>query len=87
MAKTYAERVENFQNETARKLLQCIERKKSNLCVAVDVTRKTELLDIVDKVGPYICLLKVGIQCASVVSMTTFELLLLLCNLDTRRYY
>ncbi|CAG8622673.1 988_t:CDS:2 [Paraglomus brasilianum] len=58
MAKTYAERVENFQNETARKLLQCIERKKSNLCVAVDVTRKTELLDIVDKVGPYVCLLK-----------------------------
>ncbi|CAG8817246.1 12921_t:CDS:1, partial [Racocetra fulgida] len=56
--KTNGERAINLPNKTARDLLMLMERKKSNLAVALDVTTKQEFLDIADKVGPYICCLK-----------------------------
>ncbi len=59
-SKTYGERIENFTNKAARELLTLIERKKTNLSLALDVNTKQEFLEIADKVGPYICLLKVG---------------------------
>ncbi|KAI7903247.1 orotidine-5'-phosphate decarboxylase [Cokeromyces recurvatus] len=60
--KTYAERGKNHPNACARSLFELMERKKSNLSVAVDVTSKRELLSIADAVGPYICLLKTHID-------------------------
>ncbi len=56
---TYAARADNFENATAQRLLQCIERKQSNLSIAADVTTSKELLQIADVVGPSICCLKV----------------------------
>jgi orotidine-5'-phosphate decarboxylase len=56
---TYRERAEKHSNACARRLLKLMERKKSNLSLALDVTTKKELLEIADKVGPYLCLLKV----------------------------
>ena len=41
-------------------LYAVIMKKKSVLCVAVDVTSCQELLQLADQVGPYICLLKVS---------------------------
>ncbi|CAG8808302.1 20535_t:CDS:2, partial [Dentiscutata erythropus] len=60
--KTYGERAISLPNKTARELLTLMERKKSNLAVALDVTTKQEFLDIADKVGPYICCLKTHID-------------------------
>lgn len=58
--KTYTERAEQHPNACARSLFELMERKQTNLSVAVDVTTKKELLSIADAVGPYVCVLKVA---------------------------
>lgn len=58
-AQTYAQRAAKHANPAAKALLEIIERKKSNLCVSVDVTDRDEFLKIIDTVGPYVCLIKV----------------------------
>jgi len=58
---SYTDRLANFTNSTARLLLQTIERKKSNLAVSVDVTSSAEFLNIIDCVGPYVCVVKVSL--------------------------
>jgi len=55
---TYAERAAKQTNAAAIHLLDIIERKHSNLCVSVDVTVTQEFLQIIDTVGPYVCLIK-----------------------------
>lgn len=55
---SYAAREQNFQNAAAKSLLKCMERKKSNLCVSVDVTKKESVLRVVEAVAPYVCLIK-----------------------------
>lgn len=57
--KTYASRAASHPNPTARRLLETMERKKTNLCVSVDVTKSAEILDIVRQVAPYVCMVKV----------------------------
>ena len=56
---TYAQRAERHANPAAKALFETIERKRTNLCVSVDVTKKADFLRIVDTVGPYVCLVKV----------------------------
>lgn len=46
-------------SSVAKKLLECIEAKQSNLAVSVDVTTKASLLRIVEAVAPYVCMVKV----------------------------
>jgi len=57
---SYSERARAHTNPAAKELLETMERKHSNLCLSIDVTKKADLLRIVDVVGPHICLLKVG---------------------------
>jgi len=57
--KTYAERIEAHSNATAKKILQTIDRKKSNLCVSVDVTKAADALEVVRRVGASVCMVKV----------------------------
>lgn len=57
---TYGERARRHPNPAAKALLETIERKKSNLCVSVDVTSPSDFLNVVDAVGPYACLIKVS---------------------------
>lgn len=59
---SYGERAKRHSNPAARILLETIERKKTNLCVSVDVTTSSEFLKVIDVVGPYVCLIKVEIQ-------------------------
>ncbi|KZT20416.1 Orotidine 5'-phosphate decarboxylase [Neolentinus lepideus HHB14362 ss-1] len=60
--KTYAQRAKDHPNTAAKQLLETIDRKKSNLCVSVDVTRKANFLAIIDLVGPFVCLVKTHID-------------------------
>jgi orotidine-5'-phosphate decarboxylase len=60
-SKTYASRVASFANPAAKLLLETMERKKTNLCVSVDVTKKADLLQVVESVGADVCMVKVSI--------------------------
>lgn len=42
--------------------METIERKKSNLAVSVDLTKSADFLNVIDIVGPYICLIKTHID-------------------------
>lgn len=62
---TYAERAKFTNNRSAQDLFQLMDRKKSNLAVAADVTTKSELLHLADQIGPEVCLLKTHIDIIS----------------------
>lgn len=39
-----------------------MDQKKTNLCVAADLTKTSDILNLIEKIGPYICLLKTHID-------------------------
>ncbi|VEU21532.1 DEKNAAC102359 [Brettanomyces naardenensis] len=55
---TYSTRASSHPSAVARKLLNLMESKKTNLCASVDLTKTADVLSLVDKVGPNICLVK-----------------------------
>ncbi len=58
----YPQRSELTHNSTAKKLLQIIIQKESNLAIALDVRYQAELLQLADLLGPEICVLKTHID-------------------------
>lgn len=54
----YAARAALAKNQCAKDLWTLMERKKTNLCVAADVSTAAELIALADKIGPEICVLK-----------------------------
>ncbi|KAI9140922.1 orotidine-5'-phosphate decarboxylase [Paraphysoderma sedebokerense] len=62
VSQSYSQRASNFTNPTAKSLLNLIETKKTNLSVAADLTSKKEILELADKIGPYICVFKTHID-------------------------
>lgn len=60
--KAYADRVAAHTNPTARRLLEIMDRKKTNLCVSVDVTKSADVLEVVRRVAPAVCMVKVGLS-------------------------
>lgn len=57
----------------ARKIFEISLEKKSNLCVALDVETADLLLDIAEKVAPYVCILKTHIDAINGVTDATFD--------------
>lgn len=62
MAQTYSQRAETHASPVAQRLLRLMDSKKSNLCASVDVSTTKEFLDLIDKLGPFICLVKTHID-------------------------
>lgn len=62
ISQTYSERAKNISNACAKRLLELMDRKKTNLSVAADVTKKADLIRITNILGPYICVLKTHID-------------------------
>jgi len=61
-APTFSERALLCSCELGRRLFTLMDEKKTNLCIAADVTTKNELLELAMVVGPHICMLKTHID-------------------------
>jgi orotidine-5'-phosphate decarboxylase len=59
---TYSQRAEAHPSPVAQRLLRLMDTKKTNLCASVDVTNTKDFLSLIDKLGPYICLVKTHID-------------------------
>jgi uridine monophosphate synthetase len=59
---SYSQRAALTSNPAAKQLFALMAAKKTNLCVAADVTTKQELLELVRSIGSEICLLKTHID-------------------------
>ncbi len=59
---TYLKRATLCQHPVAKKLFTLMARKQTNLALSADVTTKAELLQLIDRIGPEICLLKTHID-------------------------
>lgn len=59
---SYAERAQHCKNPTARRLFQLMDEKESNLSINPDLTSSEAVLEIADRVGPHICILKTHVD-------------------------
>lgn len=59
---TFDERSELCTNAIAKQLFSIMVQKKSNLCCSADLLTTAKILNLVENVGPYICLLKTHID-------------------------
>ncbi|KAL2788735.1 Orotidine 5'-phosphate decarboxylase domain-containing protein [Aspergillus keveii] len=69
----YAARAANHPNPLTKKLFSIAEEKKTNVTVSADVTTSAELLDLADRLGPYIAVLKTHIDILSDLTPETLS--------------
>lgn len=55
---TFAERAGVTKSEVSKTLFKIMELKKTNLCIAADLTKAEDILNLIEQTGPFICLLK-----------------------------
>ncbi|XP_017074677.1 uridine 5'-monophosphate synthase [Drosophila eugracilis] len=59
---TYESRANLAKSAVAKRLFNLIASKQTNLCLAADLTSADKILEVADKCGPYICLLKTHVD-------------------------
>lgn len=59
---SYLERAEQIKNPIAKKLLEIVETKQTNLCLAADVHTSAELLHLAETIGPHIAVFKTHLE-------------------------
>ncbi|KAM3964538.1 uridine 5'-monophosphate synthase-like [Aphomia sociella] len=58
----FEKRAELAKNSVAKQLFNIMSIKKTNLCLSADLTSATKILELLEKVGEYICLVKTHID-------------------------
>ncbi|RWS26139.1 apoptosis-inducing factor 3-like isoform X4 [Leptotrombidium deliense] len=69
---SYSQRVDNCSHPLGRRLLSLIVEKSSNVCVAIDLTNCKDILDMVEKVGPYVIAVKIHVDIIEDFSVESF---------------
>lgn len=59
---SYEKRAEQAKNAIAKQLFNIMSTKRTNLCLSVDLTSATEILDLLEKVGEHICMVKTHVD-------------------------
>lgn len=59
---TFEARADLAKCPVGKELMKLMASKKSTLCLAADLTKSEEILNLVEKTGPYICLLKTHVD-------------------------
>jgi len=81
---THQERAKHCTSPLAKRLLQLMDTKKTNLALSADVTTSAELLKLADLIGPEICVLKTHID---IIDDFTSELTQKLCELADKHQF
>ncbi|XP_059609082.1 uridine 5'-monophosphate synthase [Phlebotomus argentipes] len=59
---SFAERATLAKNPVAKELFRLMQTKQSNLCLAADLTKTADILNLAAEVGPFLCLLKLHVD-------------------------
>jgi len=59
---SFLKRASLTRHPMAQKLFKLMEAKQSNLCLALDLTSQTQLLEMADEIGPDLCVLKTHVD-------------------------
>jgi uridine monophosphate synthetase len=59
---SFSKRAETAKNDAAKELFKIMETKKTNLCLAADLTKTEEILNLAESLGPFICILKTHVD-------------------------
>lgn len=59
---SFSKRADLAKNDVAKELFKIMELKKTNLCLAADVTKSQEILNLAESLGPFICVLKTHVD-------------------------
>ena len=60
--RSYSVRATDCKNPIAKKLLEIVETKQTNIILAADVHTSAELLDLAEKIGPHIAIFKTHLE-------------------------
>lgn len=71
--KSYSQRAKVAKHSLGKDLLELMDKKRTNLGVALDVASSKEFLKIANEVGPHICLLKTHIDILEDFSLSFIE--------------
>lgn len=81
---SYSARIPYQNNAAAVKLLELMERKQTNLCVSVDVTKGKDMLEVVRRVGKSCCMIKASLVYLKYITCTIPYMYL---TVDPYRYH
>jgi uridine monophosphate synthetase len=78
---SFKDRCELTKNDTLKKLFTIMELKKTNVCLSADLTKCQSIIDLVEKCGEHICILKTHID---IIEDFTWDFILKLKKLSIK---
>uniref|UniRef100_T1JH20 Uridine 5'-monophosphate synthase n=1 Tax=Strigamia maritima TaxID=126957 RepID=T1JH20_STRMM len=60
--RSFEQRAASCSNVMTKRLFQLMETKKTNIAVAIDVTKCDKLIELANQIGPYVCMVKIHVD-------------------------